>query len=274
MTGAGRQRIVSGILMVCSVLAFAGALQAAPSSVTLEDVILLARADISDETILAFLDYREVDFELGPDEILGLREAGVSEEIIRYLLERTGARLEQVPVTRDYYYPSRYYATYYGPGAGIYLGASILPHSWWYDFHYLHLGGHHLGPNHHGLTRYGHGSVSHASINGLGGHRVGHLAGGHVGRQALHHRDNRHPAGGRVGGGHSSTVGHSRRSHLAVGHRVTGHARSGHSSRSHSDGRVGHGGGRGGHGGGSHGGGHGGGSHGGGHGGGSHGGGR
>jgi len=110
MTGAGRQKIVSGILMVFSVLAFAVALQAAPPTVSLEDVILLAQSGISDETILVFLDYRDIDFDLSPEEILRLREAGVSEEIIRYLLERTEVQLEGVPVPRSYYYPPRYYA--------------------------------------------------------------------------------------------------------------------------------------------------------------------
>ena len=56
--------------MVFCVLASAATLQAATQTVSLEDVILLARAGISDETIVVFLDYREIESELGSEEIL------------------------------------------------------------------------------------------------------------------------------------------------------------------------------------------------------------
>ena len=76
-------------------------------------------------------------------------------------------------------------ATYYGFGAGYYLGASILPHWWWHDFYYLHLHGLYLGHHHDQLAHQGHGLVAHDSIGGSAGHHASRLAVGHVGHEAL-----------------------------------------------------------------------------------------
>jgi len=240
-----RQRIISVILTGLSVLVLAVPAQAEHRTASLEDVILLAEGGISDETILVFLDSREIGFELGTEEMLLFREAGVNEEVIRYLLERVAAGSEKVDADTDdlyppgyYAYPERFYATEYFAGAGYYFGASILPY-WWYDDHFLHYQSHGGGylyghSGHHGYTSLGH----HSSV-GQGIHDSSYLARGHAG------------GGSHLGGG-GHTVGHSSPSHGSRTYGSGRHGGTGHSSPGHSSGRNGrHGGGRsGGHGGG------------------------
>ena len=60
--------------------------------VVLEHIILLAEGGLSDETIIAFLETRPLGFVLSAEDIVRLRQAGVSERVIRYLLQRTPAR--------------------------------------------------------------------------------------------------------------------------------------------------------------------------------------
>ena len=194
--------------------------------VSLEDLTLLAGSDISDETILVFLDFREIGFELDSEVIAHLRKQGVSDEVIRYLLERTDARRERddrvVYVSADPY-PPRYYVPYYGYGVFPYFGAAILWH-WTYGFHWVgdhFVGGHHLGvygghSASHGARHYastghlvgghrsrGHSSGGHAAVSHLGSHGANHVGAEHSGRGH---------SGGHVGAGHSGR-GHGGRSH-------------------------------------------------------------
>ncbi len=250
------RRTIVGILFSL-VLATPAAAAHLPE-VSLEDLTLLARSDISDETILVFLDPREIGFELDADAIALLRQQGVSDEVIRYLLERTDARSERddrVVYVSAGAYPPRYYAPYYGYGVFPYFGAAILWH-WTHGYHWVdhHLvGGHHLGVSvghsaSHGARHYasaghlvgghharGHSSGGHAAVSHLGSHGGGHVGVGHSGRG---HSGNH--VGGRGGGRHGGG------SHVGAGH-GGGHVGAGHSGR--------------GHGGGGHGGGHGGGGH-------------
>ena len=231
------RRTILGVLFSL-VLATPAAAAHRPQA-SLEDLTLLAKSGISDQTTLVFLDTREIEFALDPEAIALLRQEGVSDEVIRYLLERTDApsdRDDRVVYVSAGLYPPRYYALYYGYGVFPYFGAAILAH-WTHGFHWV---GHHLVGGHHRGNSVGH-SASHGGRHDASG---GHLVGGHHAR--------RHSNGG-----------HGARSHL--GSHGASHASAGHSSGGH--GRGGHGGG---HGGGGHGGGHGGGGHGGGHGGGGH----
>ena len=106
-------------------------------TVSLDDIVFLAQSDISDQTILTYLKHRRLDFVLDAEGVQELREAGVSEEIIRYLLENPYA-LNSVwtayarPV--DYYasYPSYYYGT-------TLVSVTVFPH-YWYDHHYFGFG--------------------------------------------------------------------------------------------------------------------------------------
>ena len=239
------------------------------SVVALEDVILLAREGFAAETIIAFLDGREIGFTLTAEELSRLERAGVDDEVIRYLIERVseGAAPEPVAYVRTSYDPG-YYAGYYGgyyPGyyypAYWYVGIyhhdfALLPHHW-LGHHGLH-GGHHASSYWHGrgheVGHQAHPGIGHRAHvfgrhGGLGGHRGS--AAGHGGHAVTHGagRAAGHSGGGRSGGRGGHRGGHG-------GHRG-GHG-GGHGG--HGGGHGGHGGGHGGHGGGhgGHGGGHGG----------------
>ncbi len=186
--------------------------------VSLEDLTLLAESDLSDETILVFLEPRELRFELDPEAIAHLRQQGVSDEVIRYLLEKTDApkdRDEGVVYVSAGPYPPRYYLPHYAHELFPYFGATIL----WHWTHGYHRVAHHLAGGHHFGV-----SARHSSSHG-----GRHLASG------------RHRVGGHHARGHSK-AGHGAR-HL--GSQRAGHARAGHSGGGH---RGGHSGGHGGRG--------------------------
>jgi len=137
-------------------LVAAATVEAGYRVVRFSEVIALAREGVSDRTIISFLDNRELDFVVGTDEILRLRDAGVGEEVIRYLVRRTAPRDRYAS---DPYAGSRYddyasspYGDYdgspyaepyggayleYGPsyGPSYYVGASIGPY-YGYDRYY------------------------------------------------------------------------------------------------------------------------------------------
>jgi len=246
------------IVAFAAVLALAANAQSAHQVVRLDDVILLAQEGLSDETILAFLDNREVDFALGPQEIVTLQDAGVSEEVIRYLIDRTtggysAPRSAYVAPSPLPYYSSGYAP--YGYGAG-YLGASIFPH-WWYDHHHGHVdfghhafGDHHLSPHGqtmghvgvhgfghdaHAVPRGGHFSGHGAAVGAFRAHAVGH-GGGHDG--AGHFAVGQSFGHGFAGGGHA--VGRGLGHGAAHGGQGGGHSGHGHSGGHSGGGHGGH----------------------------------
>ena len=138
--------LLTGLL--CLLLVGAGAAQVRAQVVTLDDVIMLAQSGISDETIRVFLETRDIEFVIGAAAIATLRAAGVSEEIIRYLIDRaqveSGRRsFDRAPTVR-YAYPSTYYDASYAPGLVFSVGLSSFPH-WWHD-HHCHRGIAHCSP--------------------------------------------------------------------------------------------------------------------------------
>jgi hypothetical protein len=231
------RRTILGVLF--SLVLVIPAAAADRRQVSLEDLTLLAESDISDQTILAFLGTRELEFQLDSETIARLRQQGVSEEVIRYLLERTDTRNDRVDrveyVSADPY-PPRYYVPYYGYEVFPYFGAAILWH-WTYGFHWVgdhFVGGHHLGV-------YGGHSASHGARH-YGGHSGSH--------GARHYASAGHLVGEHRSRSHSSS-GHAAVSHLGsrgASHAGAGHSSGGHSSSGHGSGRHGSGG----HGGGGH----------------------
>ncbi len=138
-----RKRVVS--LTLALALAAAYTVEAGYRVVELGEVIALARQGVSDRTIVSFLENRELDFVVGTDEILRLRDAGVGEPVIRYLIERTaprdagspyddpgygGAYIESGPRYDSYYVgaalsPYVTYDRYYGGGLFGWLGRTF-----------------------------------------------------------------------------------------------------------------------------------------------------
>ncbi len=200
-------------LGVCSMLNSA---YSQDDTVSFDDVLLLAQSGISDRTIMTFLKVRRLDFVLDAEGIQQLREAGVSEDIIQYLLNYAYAPISvpqtyDIPISYNTSYPSYYYSTRLVGRTAFSLG--------WYDHHYFGLShstaqlGHAVGitVGHLGLSG-GHissfGGVKHVGVSG--GHSIGHGGVNHLSLSRGHSI------------GHGTTHGHSR------GH-SGGHAR-GHGS--------------------------------------------
>jgi len=60
-----------------------------PGSLTIEEVVQLSKAGMSDELIVARVKRNAKAFDLNTDEIVALRESGVSETVIKYLVDPT-----------------------------------------------------------------------------------------------------------------------------------------------------------------------------------------
>ena len=192
------------VLTVCTALT-ASAMLLNPSlaysqdgMVSLDDVVLLAQSDISEQTILTFLKYRKLEFALDAGAVQRLREGGVSEEIIRFMLQQDAKSVVATPnyvVATGYNtgYPSYYY------GARL-VGATAYPLSWYNHHYYPHAyttvyrPGAHYGPSSNagyevGISP-GHEPIHSPGILG-GNHRIGHSAlslGHNVGHSVSHSR--------------------------------------------------------------------------------------
>lgn len=108
--------------------------QAGTQLVSLDDLLLLIERRVSDETILVLLETREIGFTPGAEEIDRLLEAGISEEVIRYLLRKTEKATDPAYTyrySRTYVepYPAYYFTPYYY-GGSAFLGFSTIPHAW------------------------------------------------------------------------------------------------------------------------------------------------
>ena len=184
--------------LLCVLLLGAGAARAQDRPASLDDVVLLAQSGLSDDTILSFLETRSIGFVLSAASIVQLRAAGVSEVIIRYLLERFGvASVPQpvytAPILPGSAYPVSYYAALYAPVVVVALGGTIFPH-WFHDDHIvaghlvasLHVDQLHPQPGHHGVALAGsHRTGGRATHRAPTVHLVGsgrsHSGTGHAG---------------------------------------------------------------------------------------------
>ncbi len=183
-------------------------------TVSFDDVLLLAQSGISDRTIMTFLNIRRLDFVLDAEGILQLREAGVSEDIIQYLLNYAYAPISasptyDIPISYNTGYPSYYYSTRL-------VGRTTFSPGW-YDHHYFGLShstaqlghavgitvGHGLGLSGGHISRFG--GVNHVGVSG--GHIVDHgginhlsLSRGHSIGQGTTHGHSRGHSGGHTRG--------------------------------------------------------------------------
>ena len=249
-------RTILGILLALA-LAIPAAAEHRPQ-LSLEDLALLAESGVSEQTILAFVDSRELGFQLDSETVVWLQQQGVGEEVIQRLLEKeqpkpTEARSEpdrEVSVSTDPYpsgtydlsygaYPSRYYDLYYGYGVLPYLADASLEH-WTYGYHSVghgFFGGHSLGVF---VGRSLSDGIGHYSDGGhyRGG---GRYSGGRHYRGGGHYSGGRHYRGGEsYGGGHGLFGGygssHGYSGHSGYTYGGGGHGRSGHSGGGHGGG--------------------------------------
>jgi hypothetical protein len=78
---------VSFILAAVCVLGAQDAPKAAVGSMTIEEVLSLSKAGVSEDVIVARIKRNAKPFDLNSDEILALKKDGVSETVIKYLLD-------------------------------------------------------------------------------------------------------------------------------------------------------------------------------------------
>ena len=173
------KRLLASLICIAGLsVAQAGALQ-----ISLEDILLLTERGVSDETVLVFLETREIGFIPDAEDIDKLLAAAVSEEVIRYILRQTATysapSYSYRTTTYVDLYPPYYYTPYYS-GTSVFLGFSSFPHAWFGSHH----GGVHHASLHHGAVHHlghkDHGALSHAI------HRGGRV-GVHASRHGLGH---------------------------------------------------------------------------------------
>ena len=103
-------------------------------TVSIDDMVLLVSSGISDETILAFLKDRELDFVLSREIRLTLAQSGITNTVMRYLREQVTALNPPLPTgTAGTVYSLANYPSYYG--AGRHSG-TVFPLAW-YSHHYF-----------------------------------------------------------------------------------------------------------------------------------------
>lgn len=118
---------------------------------TVSDVVALSKAGVGDSVIIAQMHATQSAFALSNQEIIDLKNAGVSEKVIAAMIKtnaRSGKRdSSYVYVPYPYYgYPRSYW--------GVSLG--------WGHYYGGHFGGHHFGGHHYSSHGISHGHVAHA----------------------------------------------------------------------------------------------------------------
>lgn len=190
-----RVAIFCTVLTLSSMFFTPSSVKAQDNRVSRDDVVMLVQSDISVPTILTFLKYRQFDFALDAEALQQLRAAGVSEKIIRSMLEQEASSVGTAPAPAPAYvvatgyntaYPSYYY------GARL-VGTTAFPLSWYSHRYY-----------HHGYTSIYRPNTHYAAFSD----GISHSVGGTLG----HDRQPAHLPG-TYGGDHQ--VGHSS---AVVGH--------------------------------------------------------
>lgn len=130
-------------LALCFLLALSAPALADGPIASVDDLVALAEGGLTNETILVFVRNRPVAFAGSAEEILRLKEAGVSEEVIRYLLEHAAADDGEYSgeysegyagnypsyASSSYHASSLYYPrSYYG---SLYVGTLLYPSLWY-----------------------------------------------------------------------------------------------------------------------------------------------
>lgn len=149
------------------------ATESGPPPVRLDELVALSKQGLVDDALVSQLAQRGVAFVLSPQDTTALREAGVSNGVLRYLQGRAdGDRALAARIQRGRYPASAYYGT-------VYLGYPYLGYA--YGLHYYGGTGYHfLGAGGHGGYGWqgGHGWQRGHGWQGGHGQQGGH-PGGH-----------------------------------------------------------------------------------------------
>ena len=136
---------VAALTMLLALPLFAGAPRLA------DDVIRLAQAEVSDDSIIAFVQAKREEVEVDADDIIAMSQAGLSNAVITAVIDEASVRSEaerrEVRAAPPAYYTDPY-PYYYGPRLHGFFG---LGHYGGYGHHSRYGGyGDHGGYGHHG----------------------------------------------------------------------------------------------------------------------------
>ncbi|MBM3859169.1 MAG: hypothetical protein FJ395_05915 [Verrucomicrobia bacterium] len=107
------------ILVLLPILTTGCATTPRPAAVSLADVISMTKAGSWDDDIIRRIESARTVYRLGADDVVRLRNEGVSDRVINYMLETYTRAAVAEQQRRDYYYYGSYYGPYY------------RPHWWW-----------------------------------------------------------------------------------------------------------------------------------------------
>ncbi len=118
-------------------------------AISLEEIVSLSKADLSSDVIIGHIDATRSVFKLTSGEIIWLKEQGVDDEVIEYILETDidTARFGWMYSTSPYDYWSNYSTSYYYPIYDYYFNR-YSGYSYPYYYH------HYYRPFYGGLSFY------------------------------------------------------------------------------------------------------------------------
>ena len=90
-----------------------------PRTLTKEDVVNMATSDIGDAVIIAQIDATDARFDLSVSDVTELKQAGVSEQVIEYMIGSGMEPDQKVYYVRHSYYPHYYPMGTYTPGVRV-----------------------------------------------------------------------------------------------------------------------------------------------------------
>ena len=142
------------------ILAFASTPLFAFSRSVSSDVIRMTKAGVDEETIIEFVKKTRGPIELTGDDVVAMKEAGVSQKVIRAVVDeadgrdrdsydRRGNVVVVAPYAYPYGYPYPYYYSpyypYYGPSLYLSFGFGGFFGPRYYGFRHFGGGGHFRG---------------------------------------------------------------------------------------------------------------------------------
>jgi hypothetical protein len=115
----------TGITLL-SILLLAGcATTPPPAPVSLADVISMTKAGLTDNEIIRRIDETRTVFRLGSDDVVRLRQEGVTDPVVNYMLDTYTHYVVAEQRRRDAVYADDYYFRY-----GYYYGQPWYRWSW------------------------------------------------------------------------------------------------------------------------------------------------
>ena len=90
-----------------------------PRTLTKEDVVNMATSDIGDAVIIAQIEATDARFDLSVSDVTELKQAGVSEQVIEYMIGAGMESEQKVNYVRHSYTPYYYPITTYTSGVRV-----------------------------------------------------------------------------------------------------------------------------------------------------------